>query len=143
MEQLADLSKHPDPNVRYFSGEARYRTIFSFDPKSEAGNSKRLLDLGQVHVMARVRLNDRDLGILWRTPFRVEISQAVKPGENTLEITVANLWLNRLIGDQTLSLQDRRAWTTWNPFTKDSPLPPSGLLGPVYYEIVATNDGRF
>ncbi|NLH43823.1 MAG: hypothetical protein GX448_18440, partial [Planctomycetes bacterium] len=76
-------------------------------------------------------LNGKDLGVLWKAPFQVEITNAVKPGENTLEITVANLWPNRLIGDQSLPPEERTTWTTWNPYTKDSPLLESGLLGPV------------
>jgi hypothetical protein len=140
MEQLADWSEHPDPGVKYFSGQATYRTTFSLDPKLDAGNSKLTLDLGQVFVYAQVKINGRDVGILWRRPFRMEITHAVKPGENTLEITVANLWPNRLIGDKTLPAGERIAWTTWNPFTKDGPLLQSGLLGPVYCEIVTIGD---
>jgi hypothetical protein len=83
-----------------------------------------------------VRFNDKDLGVLWWTPFRGEITDAIKPGANTLEVTVANLWPNRLIGDQALPPEKRVAWTTWNPYAKDTPLLKSGLLGPVCYEIV-------
>jgi len=93
-------------------------------------------DLGQVFVCAQVKLNGKDLGVLWRAPFKLEITDAVKPGANMLEITVANLWPNRLIGDQALPPEKRVAWTTWNPFTKDTPLQRSGLLGPVCYEVV-------
>jgi hypothetical protein len=143
MEQLADWSEHPNPGVKYFSGQATYRTTFSLDPKLDAGNSKVTLDLGRVFVCAQVKVNGRDLGILWRQPFRVEITHAAKPGENTLEITVANLWPNRLIGDKTLPAGERIAWTTWNPFTKDSPLVKSGLVGPVYCESVPIGDAGF
>jgi hypothetical protein len=136
MKQLIDWSQHPDPGVKYFSGQATYRTTFSLDPKLEAKDSRWMLDLGQVFVCAQVKLNGQDLGILWRSPFQVEITRAMKPGENILEITVANLWPNRLIGDQTLPAEERIAWTTWNPYTKDTPLLRSGLLGPVYYKRV-------
>ena len=81
--------------------------------------------------MAEVKLNGRSLGTLWKTPFRVDITEAVATGQNRLEIAVVNLWPNRLIGDQGEPPQRRIAWTTWNPFTKDSPLLPSGLMGPV------------
>jgi hypothetical protein len=81
--------------------------------------------------MARVKLNGRDLGILWHAPFRQEISDILRPGANTLEVEVANLWLNRLIGDASLPPERRLAPTTWNPFKPESPLPSSGLLGPV------------
>jgi hypothetical protein len=72
--------------------------------------------------MARVSVNGREMGTLWKAPFRLEITPALQPGENRLEIAVANLWLNRLIGDQALPPESRVAWTTWNPFARDSPL---------------------
>lgn len=81
--------------------------------------------------MASVKLNGRDLGVAWTTPFRVDATSALQPGANTLEIRVANLWPNRLIGDAALPADQRIAWTTWNPFPKETPLLPSGLMGPV------------
>jgi hypothetical protein len=117
--------------VKYFSGQAVYRTTFSRDPRSEIQDLRWMLDLGQVQVMAQVKVNGKDLGVLWISPFQVDITPAVKPGVNTLEITVANLWPNRLIGDQSLPPEQRVTWTTWSPFQKDAPLLASGLLGPV------------
>jgi len=76
------------------------------------------LDLGTVKNLARVRLNGRDLGVAWCAPWRREITEVVKPTDNRLEISVANLWPNRLIGDQSLPTAQRLAWTTWNPFRK-------------------------
>ncbi len=137
MEELTDWSKHPDPGVKYFSGQATYRTTFSLDSKLGPSGSRLMLDLGQVQVMAQVTLNGKDLGVLWKTPFQVEITDAARNGVNTLEITVANLWPNRLIGDQSLPPEQRIAWTTWNPYKKDTPLLESGLLGPVRCEIVS------
>ena len=139
MDQLTDWSQRLEPGIKYFSGQATYQTTFSLDAKP-AGDSKLMLDLGQVFVCAQVRLNGKDLGVLWRAPFKLEITDAIRPGENTLEITVANLWPNRLIGDQSLPPQERVARTTWNPFTKDTPLLPSGLLGPVRHETVTATD---
>lgn len=138
LDQLTDWSKHPDPGVRFFSGTATYEKAFHI-PSGALGEGKRLyLDLGRVQVMAQVRLNGTGLGVLWKTPFRVEITEAVRPGENKLEVTVANLWPNRLIGDQGLPPEQRLAWTTWNPFTKDSPLLESGWLGPVTVRVAQT-----
>jgi len=130
LDTLVDWSKHLEPGVRHFSGQATYRTQFMLDP-ARVGKSRWQLDLGRVEVMAQVKLNGKDLGVLWKAPFQVEITDAAKPGENVLEITVANLWPNRLIGDQSLPPEKRTSWTTWNPYTKDSPLLESGLLGPV------------
>jgi hypothetical protein len=89
------------------------------------------LDLGEVKNLARVRLNGQDIGVVWCAPWRVDISDAVRARDNRLEIAVANLWPNRLIGDQSLPAEQRLASTTWNPFKKDTPLLRSGLLGPV------------
>jgi hypothetical protein len=130
LNELVDWSKHSDPGVKYFSGRATYRTLFTPDP-AKIRKSRWSLDLGRVEVMAQVKLNGKDLGVLWKAPFQVEITEAVKAGENVLEVTVVNLWPNRLIGDQSLPPQERITWTTWSPYTKDSPLLESGLLGPV------------
>lgn len=139
LERLGDWSQHPDAGVRFFSGVATYRTTFVRNPESEIRGPKCWLDLGRVEVMARVRLNGTEAGTVWKPPFRVDLGKALKPGTNVLEIQVANLWPNRLIGDTGLPEEQRVAWTTWNPFTKDSPLLASGLLGPV--TIVTTRDG--
>jgi len=122
-----DLAAHPDESVRHFSGIATYGCTFQAPPEAE----RVFLDLGRVAVMARVSVNGRELGTLWKAPFRLDITSALRPGENRLEIAVANLWVNRLIGDAALPPESRVAWTTWNPYKKDSPLPESGLLGPV------------
>jgi hypothetical protein len=113
--------------VRHFSGIATYRTQFDWTPRE----SRLFLELGKVRVLAEVRLNGRDLGPVWTAPFRVEVTGTLRPGPNLLEIRVANLWPNRLIGDAALPPAQRVAWTTWNPFQKEAPLLPSGLLGPV------------
>jgi hypothetical protein len=149
---LTPWNEHAEEGVRHFSGVATYRKVFDLPPevrgrKSEVG--KRLsgkpdlrppisdlsprffLDLGAVEVMARVRLNGKDLGVVWTPPLRVDITDALGEGGNDLEIEVANLWPNRLIADQALPQEKRISWTTWNPYKKDSPLLPSGLLGPV------------
>lgn len=140
LDELIDWSKHPDPGVKYFSGRATYRTTFLLDSKSQISDSRLLLDLGRVQVMAQVTLNGKDRGVLWTTPFEVDITDAARPGENTLEITVANLWPNRLIGDQSLPAEQQTTWATWNPYKKDSPLLESGLLGPVRCKVVTNAD---
>jgi hypothetical protein len=133
MANLEDWSKRPEPGIKYYSGKALYRTTFStggaalHDPKARL-----YLSLGNVKNLASVRLNGKDLGIVWCQPWRVGIPPAVLRAEdNVLEITVANLWINRLIGDSSLPEGKRLTQTTWNPFRADWPLQESGLLGPV------------
>ncbi len=135
LDALLDWSKHPDIGVKYFSGKATYKTTFVFNPISRSQQQKHFLDLGRVAVMARVQLNGKDVGVVWKAPYRVDVGGALKPGENVLEVTVANLWPNRLIGDAGLPEQERIARTTWNPFTKDTALLESGLLGPVSLQV--------
>jgi len=151
LDALLSWSRHPDPAVRHFSGSAVYQTRFTLP----AGRPRVTLDLGRVEVMARVRLNDRDLGILWKPPYRVDLGDAVVPGENRLEVTVVNLWVNRLIGDAALpedsprdpagvltswprwlldgqpSPTGRKSFVTFPLWKKNEALRPSGLLGPV------------
>jgi hypothetical protein len=154
---LADWSNHADPGIRYFSGTATYRTQFDWTRPAEAARWK--LDLGDVKVMAGVWLNGKELGVLWKPPYAVDVTDTLRPGPNELEVKVTNLWPNRLIGDEQYSddcTPDGSwrtgaipAWpewllkgqprpeprhltfTTWKYYTKDSPLLSSGLLGPV------------
>ncbi|MEI8288527.1 MAG: glycosyl hydrolase [Verrucomicrobiota bacterium] len=127
--RLEDWSKRSEPAIRNFSGTAIYRKIFDM-PRS-IGNSRVFLDLGTVRETACVRLNGRDCGTLWCAPWRVEITDALKSGENQLEVEVVNLWPNRLIGDAGLPAGKRRTQTNIRTFKPDSPLKSSGLLGPV------------
>ncbi len=133
-ESLISWSDSPDPGVKYFSGTATYEKTFTADVAWFQPRARLALDLGNVEVMARVRLNGKDMGILWKPPYRVEITGAIKAGENKLEIDVVNLWPNRMIGDAALPAEKRFTWSSWEPFNKDSPLLKSGLLGPVEIE---------
>jgi predicted GH43/DUF377 family glycosyl hydrolase len=127
-DRLQDWSQHSERGIKYYSGIATYRK--SFDLPRQPGN-RIYLDLGIVHDMARVKLNGKDLGVVWCAPWRVDISNAIKPGKNQLEIEVANRWSNRLIGDATLPPEERLTKSYVSQFKKDSPLLPSGLIGPV------------
>ena len=153
--QLDDWTKRPERGIRHYSGTATYRK--TFDASGET-----YLDLGQVKCIARVRLNGRDLGVVWTAPWGVSVPPGLlRERGNVLEIEVANVWANRLIGDeqetpdcewqpghlghggylkrfpdwfvknQPRPSKGRYCFSTWNYFTKDSPLVSSGLLGPV------------
>jgi hypothetical protein len=110
LPRLAAWTELGNEDARYHSGTATYQRTFEV-PKSEIGNreSEMNLDLGDVQVIARVVVNSKDCGIAWKTPYRVNVTEALMPGENTIEITVANLWVNRIIGDQRFP--DDMAWT--------------------------------
>ena len=130
-ETLEDWTKRPEPGIRYYSGTATYRKTFDL-PEAERNSPRPIyLDLGRVKNLATVRLNGKDLGPVWTAPWRVELTAAVQPTGNQLEIDVVNLWPNRLIGDAALPPAERFTVTNATAFTKDSPLLPSGLLGPV------------
>lgn len=129
-DQLVDWTARPEAGIKYYSGTAVYRKSFNLPSLPEKG-AQLLLDLGELHEVGAVRLNGRDLGVVWTKPTRVDISDAVSVRKNDLEITVVNLWPNRLIGDAGLSAESRFTETNVHKFSSHSPLLPSGLLGPV------------
>ncbi len=127
---LEDWTRRQEPGIKYYSGKAVYQT--SFDWPTAATEGTHCLALGKVKNLASVELNGRELGVVWCDPWRVAIpAGALQKQNNTLQVVVANLWINRLIGDSGLPPQERLTWTTSNPFHPDSPLQESGLLGPV------------
>jgi alpha-L-rhamnosidase/F5/8 type C domain len=128
---LNSWSDDPDKGIRYFSGTATYTATLAALPNWLATAGRLWLDLGKVKNIAQVRLNGRDLGIVWKAPFRVDVTKALKPGTNRLEVKVTNLWVNRLIGDAQPDAADKYTFTTQAFYKADSPLLPSGLLGPV------------
>ena len=147
-DQLEDWINRPEEGIKYYSGTAVYHKTFDCDMAGKDG--KLFMDFGIVNYMARVKLNGKDLGIIWTTPWQVEITDAVEEKNNELEVEVVNLWPNRLIGDEAYSEDGivdgkwpewvlnkkpipgkRYTFTTWKHYTIDSPLLSSGLLGPV------------
>ncbi len=128
---LLSWSDNAAPSIRYFSGTANYESDFLVPAEALPGNQRVLLDLGRVGKFARVTLNGRLLCTLWHPPYVMDVTAAVKPGRNHLELAVTNLLVNRLIGDQQKLENEHRMWSTHQPYTKDSALLPSGLLGPV------------
>jgi hypothetical protein len=89
------------------------------------------LDLGDVKNLAEVRVNGKPLGVVWKKPFRVEVTNALKGGENKVEIKVINLWVNRLIGDAQPGVTNKLTYTAMPFYQANAKLLPSGLLGPV------------
>jgi hypothetical protein len=154
-DRLLPWNEHTNTAIQHFSGTAKYLKRFELPLGWIEPSTRLLLDLGKLEITARVFLNGKDLGTVWKAPFSVDITDALKPGENQLEIRVTNLWINRLIGDEHLpedsdrkpnrtlkswpdwleaglsSPAGRRTFTTWRLYTSASPLQPSGLIGPV------------
>ncbi len=139
-ETLVDWTKRPEDGIRHYSGKAVYRKTFELSEMSNAGRT--YLKLGRIQGMAEVRLNGRPLGVVWCDPWRIEITDAVRQGKNELEVTVVNLWPNRLIGDAAQPQDKRATWTTWSPYRPNSPLFESGLIGPVRIERSVSEQGK-
>lgn len=151
LPELISWSDHADDGVRYFSGTAVYRRRFELPAGVTGAGRRHYLELGDVKNLARVRLNGADLGLLWKPPFRVEVTERLKPGMNELQVEVTNLLVNRMIGDEQLSGRDperdgfpewvlsdrpdsgsgRYTWSTWKGWARDDKPLASGLLGPV------------
>lgn len=133
-EDLSNWIDRPEEGIKYYSGTATYRK--SFDLSFKKGNGERIyLDLGDVKHVSSVRFNNKDLGVLWCTPWRIDITDYVKETGNFVEIDVINLWANRVIGDWKLP-KEQRFTRTHDVFRFDmlrasTPLTDAGLLGPV------------
>jgi hypothetical protein len=166
-QSLTDLSKHPDNAVRYFAGTAGYEKIIHVDAKDIGKNKQIVLDLGELHDIAELSVNGKNAGVLWYPPYRANITPWLKAGDNTVTVHVSVNWANRLIGDeqypadfeigidrgengkamkafpdwfvlnQKRPSKERKAFTIWYYFDRDSPLYPAGLIGPV--QIVKQN----
>ena len=126
LARLISWSEHPDPGVRYFSGTATYRKSLAVPARWFTSGRRIYLDLGRVEMTAQVKLNGHDLGILWKPPFRLDVTGALRAGPNALEVDVVNLWPNRIIGDEQLPADCK-----WLPagYVHGWPLPnPAGNL---------------
>ncbi|SDE76409.1 alpha-L-rhamnosidase [Massilia sp. PDC64] len=123
------LADSADPRVRYFSGTSIYRTTFALPADVKPGTALKL-DLGRVGDVAEVLVNGKPAGIAWKAPYEVDVGSLVAAGTNTVEVRVANLWVNRLIGDAQPGA-DKVTFTTAPTYKADAPLRPSGLIGPV------------
>jgi hypothetical protein len=134
-DKLVLWNEHPDEGIRYYSGTAEYATTFRLT--AEQRRNKRIcLDLGELYNLAEVHINGQPAGVWWQPPFSHDITDLLKDGENTLQIQVVNLWPNRLIGDRFLPEEKQFTKTNIKKFTREHPLRPSGLAGPVNIRII-------
>ena len=154
-EKLISWSSHAEPGIKYYSGTAVYSAACEL-PKTLLKGDKRLyLDLGRVEVMAEVKVNGKRFPLLWKPPYRLDVTTAARAGRNTIEVAVVNLWPNRLIGDEQLpqdcernddgtlkrwpqwlldgkpSPTGRYTFPMWRLWKKNDALLDSGLIGPV------------
>jgi (4-O-methyl)-D-glucuronate---lignin esterase len=159
--KLISWSDDTNAGVKYFSGTAAYEKEIDIPADDFRSDREIWLDLGRVENFAEVSLNGKSFGVLWKPPFRLNVTSAARPGKNALQVKVTNLWPNRLIGDE--QLPDDREWngkalkawpqwlldgkpsptgrftfTTWHHWTKNDALLKSGLLGPVTLNVVET-----
>ena len=130
-DKLVSYTDNADAGIKYFSGTAAYTKIITADAAWFTKDAELWLNLGDVKNLAEVIVNGKSLGILWKKPFRINITGALKPGENKIEIRVTNLWVNRLIGDLQPGVTSKITYTTMSFYQANSKLLPSGLLGPV------------
>jgi hypothetical protein len=162
LPRLISWSRHADENIRYFSGTAVYEKTVTLSAEQAADGIEAVLDLGEVGVMADVTVNGQFAGSLWKAPYRVNVTEHLKPGQNVLRIEVTNLWANRMIGDaakpsplkwgrlnepaewpdwvQNGPVPDtgRTTFCTWNFYKPGDELRPSGIIGPAVLHFVKT-----
>jgi hypothetical protein len=159
---LKSLSEIEEAAAKYFSGTATYRGTVNVEAALLGPGQRVELDLGKVCDLVTVKVNGQSLGVLWHPPFVRDVTSALKPGGNTIELAVVNTWHNRLVGDEQFPPDfefgtdrgadkgralkaypdwfikgeprpepGRKGFVVWYYHRKDTPLLPSGLLGPV------------
>ncbi len=142
MDSLVSWPVYPDEGIRYFSGTACYKNTFVLEDDHVRTGNKLMLDLGKVESFAEISLNGHRLGILWKSPYVIDITEVVKSGENELEVKVTNTWWNRLVGDSRYpdgfpgsDYHQPRTFTTHKAWKADDQLLPAGLLGSVKIQV--------
>lgn len=143
LDKLASWSDSGNEGVKYFSGTATYTKTLQASPEWFKSGTQLWLSLGDVKNLAETSVNHKLLGIVWKAPFRVDLSGAMKPGANAVEIKVTNLWVNRMIGDRQPNAEEQYTFTSPKFYRADSRLLPSGLLGPVQIiQLVVERSGK-
>jgi hypothetical protein len=138
VDRLASWSASAEPGIRYFSGTGTYARPLAAAAGWAAPGRRTWLDLGDVKNLAEVLVNGQSLGIVWHPPYRVDLTDVLRPGANTLEVRVTNAWVNRMIGDEQPDAAVKYTFADIKPYHANSPLLASGLLGPVRVLSVGT-----
>lgn len=141
-DRLSSWSDSSDAGIRHFSGTAVYTRDVTIAPAELHRGARVWLDLGVVKELASVQVNGKPLGIAWKTPYRLDATDALHAGVNHLQISVTNLWVNRLIGDAQPDAAKKYTFTAVLPYKASDPLLPSGLLGPVRFVSDAPENGK-
>jgi hypothetical protein len=135
---LTDWTLSANDSIKYYSGTAIYKTTVQL--AQLPSDQQIVLNLGQLTAMAKVKVNGKAVGGVWTAPWQIDISSAVKKGNNDVEISVVNNWINRLIGDQKIPVNKRPTWSPVIPYNAESPLQPSGLFGPVNISMISLHN---
>jgi len=130
-DKLVSYTDNTDAGIKYFSGTGTYTKTITASADWFTKDAEFWLNLGDVKNIAEVTVNGKAMGILWKKPFRVNVTSALKPGTNKVEIKVTNLWVNRLIGDAQPGVTNKITYTTMPFYQANSKLLPAGLIGPV------------
>jgi hypothetical protein len=131
LNDLISFTDSKDAGVKYFSGTATYSKTLDAPSQWFQPDSHQWLDLGDVKNLAKVIVNGKSLGVVWHAPYRIDATGALKPGPNEIVIKVTNAWVNRLIGDEQPGVTTKITFADVKPYKANSPLLPSGLIGPV------------
>ncbi len=130
-DKLQSYTERSEEGIKYFSGTATYSKTIIADKSWFNKNKQLWLDLGEVCNLAEVNINGKSLGVVWKQPFRVDVTGNLKNGENKIEIKVTNTWVNRLVGDARPEVTKKITYTTTPYYKASSSVVPAGLLGPV------------
>jgi hypothetical protein len=131
LDKLASWTENADAGVKYFSGTGTYTATVNAAAGWFHDGARMWIDLGNVKNIAEVTVNGVALGEVWHAPFRVDATRALRPGANEVTVKVTNLWPNRMIGDLQPGVTKTYTWADVKPYKANSPLLPSGLMGPV------------
>jgi hypothetical protein len=131
LDKLISWPDSSDKGVKYFAGEGTYTKTVQASPDWFKKGATLWIDLGDVKNIAVVTVNGKELGTVWHAPFRVDATTALKPGANEVSVKVVNAWVNRIIGDLQPDAATKYTFVAWKSYKADSPLLPSGLIGPV------------
>ncbi|MFV9551408.1 glycosylhydrolase-like jelly roll fold domain-containing protein [Algibacter sp. PT7-4] len=130
--ELKSLTQLDNDAIKHYSGTTTYLKTINVNKVS----THTFIDLGKVYTIAEFWCNGKKVGVKWAPPFKFDVSEILKKGENQLQIKVTNTWRNQLIFDNSRSKKNKKTWTTNPPKKDETQLELSGLIGPVILKTV-------